>query len=370
MTVPRTVRTALHEVTVIGGAEDLYRTVFADLAAARRRILIECYIVSSDRMGHELYVALDAALKRGVEVQLLCDPLGSNRTDPSFFDDLTAAGVEVRQYSHLANLLAPRDHGRVVVIDDVAYTGGAAWGEQWLPTERGGRGWHDVCCRLVGPVVGDFARLFAQRFAEAVGERDVGDYDTGERYPDLRLVSDTPSRSHSLVYRHHEEAFRRARARIWIANAYFYPPVPMLDALFDAARRGVEVRVLLPGASDLPLVRRAARSQYRRWIAAGFRIGEYMATVMHGKYALVDDDWGTLGTFNANATAVGLSNEVNVFFSDRAAVAALEDQYRADLSRSRSILAEEAERRSLWRYVADELSAAVFDAANRLWGPR
>jgi cardiolipin synthase A/B len=375
MSSAQTVDTGSHRVTLLAGAEMLYQAVFGDLAAATRTIDIECYIVSSDRMGEELFRAIAAARGRGVQVRVLYDPLGSQHTEDSFFDDLRALDVQVRSYGaapHLsgAGILGPRDHGRVIVVDGVAYTGGAAWGEQWLPRDRGGRGWHDVCCRVEGPVVEDFRALYEQRWAEAAGTRDLADLDTGQKYPDLALVADTPSRAHSLVYREHDAAFRRARSRIWIANAYFYPPPEMIDALTDAAARGVDVRILVPGESDLPIIERAARAEYKTWLDDGLLVYEYASSVMHAKYAVVDDDWGTVGTFNANPTSVGLANEVNLFFRDRAFIARLAAQYERDLSSSDPVLASDLAHRPIAQRVADRLAATVFDAANLIWGPR
>jgi cardiolipin synthase A/B len=372
---PATVQTGHHGLTLLAGAEMLYQAVFADLAAAQDAIDIECYIVSSDRMGEELRRALAAARRRGVQVRVLYDPLGSQHTDEAFFAELRRLGVVVRSYGKLprlsgAGILGPRDHGRVIIVDRVAYTGGAAWGEQWLPRRLGGRGWHDLCCRVDGPVVEDFRRLFEERWGEAVGEHEPVDLHTEGKYPDLALVADTPRRSHSLVYREHEDAFLRARRRIWVANAYFYPPAPMLDALTDAADRGVDVRILVPGESDLPLIERAARAEYREWLAAGLRLYEYAATVMHAKYVVVDDEWGSIGTFNANPTSVGMANEVNLVFHDRAFVAAMAEQYEQDLADSDPVTAGDLARRPVAQRVVDRLAAVVFDAANLIWGPR
>lgn len=372
---PRVIDTGRHEIALLPGSDTIFRVVFAELARATRRIHIECYIVSSDRMGRELYVALDAACKRGVEVKVLYDPLGSNQTDESFFDDLRASGVEVRSYGQRwnatgNNVLGPRDHGRVLVVDDVAVTGGAAWGDQWLPRRLGGRGWHELCCRVTGPVVEDFERLFQQRWGEAPVEEDPHDFDTEVAHPDLRLVSDTPSRASSVVYELHEEAFARARRRIWIANAYFYPPRPMMEALTKAAARGVDVRVLVPADSDLPIIRRAARAEYRDWLAAGLRLHEYVPEMMHAKYAIVDDDWGSVGTFNANPTSVGMANEVNLFLFHEPTVAALAAQFGDDLSRSDEVRAKDLARRPILERVRDRGSSLVFDVANLVWGPR
>jgi cardiolipin synthase len=279
------VETGRHRLALLPDVALLMDAFERDVARARRRVFVECYIVRDDKLGQWLARLLADAAGRGLDVRLIYDPLGSHKTEAAHFEDLRAKGVGATPYWANPKVpgLAPfpRDHGRVIVIDDAAYGGGAAWADEWLPKERGGEGWHDVCVRVEGPVVEDFAALFEQRWGEAMGDHgDCCDYDTAGRYPDLRLVGDTPRRS-SLVHDAHVEAIRGARQRIWIANSYFYPPAPLLDDLTAAIARGIDVRVIVPGQSDLPIVERAARAEYKDWLQRGIALHEYGGCMMH-----------------------------------------------------------------------------------------
>lgn len=368
------VRTANHLVRLLPDMGLLLDSVYSDVDRAQSRVMIQCFIFRDDELGTQFAEVLARAAARGVKVRMLYDPLGSKDTAESFFEEMRARGIEVRPYRHLSVVLGtadlwPREHGRIIVADDAAYTGGAAWAKPWLPIARGGDGWHDVCSRTQGPCVEDFVTLFEQRWREADGGEKVHDFDTNDRYPDLRLVSDSPKRD-SLVYNLHEDAFSQAKKRIWVENAYFYPPPPMLAALAGAVARGVDVRVLLPGESDLPTVRHAAAADYGAWLERGLRVFEYQGVVMHSKYCVVDDDWCSVGTFNANSTSVGLTNEVNLFVYDPSFVGRCAAQFERDLARSVEVTRESVAKRGFVDRTLDELGRDVMRVADAVWGPK
>lgn len=350
--------------------------VLAEIGRARRRVEVECFIVRADRLGGELARALAAAAARGVRCRLLYDPLGCRTTPRSYFADLAERGVEVRRFGWVGALLvgrllgrpAARNHARVMVVDDAAYTGGHAWGDEWLPAARGGQGWHDVCCGVEGAIVEDFATVFERHWNESNAARPIADY-LGEPRDGLRLVSDAPVKE-SLVLGRYVEAIAAARRRVWIANAYFFPPPPLREALVEARARGVDVKIVLPGISDLPIIQYAAEAHYRRWMAAGLELWEYQHVVMHSKYALVDDAWCLIGTFNANVASVAFAIEVALVShrpSDGAAVAA---QMERDLAASRPVDATRLRAIPLRRRILGWLAALVMGLANVLFGRR
>jgi cardiolipin synthase len=355
---------------------EMLGVLYRDIDAAKTRIDIECYIFSSDEFGHAFAERLCKAKERGVRVRVLYDPLGSQKAEEKFFEKMCARGVEFRPYRPAwvalgSGKLAPRDHGRIFLVDDTAaYTGGAAWAKQWAPPDQGGDGWHDINIRCAGPVVADFADLFEQRWREAEGKgKAPADFDTEDRYPDLRLVGDTPRKDESLVFNTHVERICAARKRVWMANAYFLPPPPMLKCLFEAAKRGVDVKILVPGESDLPIIRRAMRHEYAAWIDAGLEIYEYEGVVMHSKYAVVDDDWCTVGTFNANSTSLGAANEINVFVTRPDFVETCAKQFHKDLGHAKRITREMTKQRSFLQQVKDQASNDVFAMADLVLGP-
>lgn len=352
----------------------LLDAVFRDIEAAKERVLVECYIFNDDKLGEQLDRALSRARARGVDVRLLYDPLGCQKTPQAWFDGLCERGVDCRGYRNTLKSAAhghllPRDHGRVIVADGAGYTGGAAWGDQWLPADQGGEGWHDVCCRIEGPVVDDLVRVFETRWQEAEAHQEHGtDVDSGARHSELRLLADTPSRK-SLVFEEHVKAFRRAERRIWIENAYFVPPVEMMNELYAARERGVEVQVILPADSDLPLLKRAARSDYPEWLEGGLEVFEYTKVMMHSKFAVVDDAWCSVGTFNANFTSVAMSNEVNLFVFHPEFVARVAAQFEHDRARSERVTPEQLAERPVTARAADAVARTVVRAGERLWGP-
>jgi cardiolipin synthase len=368
------VRTELHGLLLLPSMEDMLDTFLGDIDKAERRVMVETYIFADDKMGQMVADALATAAKRGVSVRLLFDPLGSQKTNLEFFEELRSRGVEVRAYRTPSPLWVgkqdfPRDHSRVMVVDDHAFTGGAAWADPWLPKERGGHGWHDVCLQVRGPCVDDFVALFDRRWKEAKGEPiEVIDFGTGDRYPDLELVADTPAKL-NLVYDRHRAAIQRAKQRVWIENAYFFPPPDLLHDLYEAAERGVDVQLILPGETDLPIVTRAARSEYRDWIEHGLILHEYQQCVLHSKFALVDDDWCTVGTFNCNPTSVNFANEVNVFVFDPRFVSRVAKLFAADRELSLRIDEGFLSARGLVDQTIDQLAADALNVVDRLAGP-
>ena len=365
--------TAAHCLQLLPGSRRILEVIMRDIARARRRVWIETYILRDDRLGRRLAESLAAARSRGVDVRVLYDALGSKETGAAFFADLREAGIEARPYRPLSIALlsgAPllRDHARVLVIDEHGYTGGAAWGDEWLPVSEGGEGWHDVCVRATGPCVEDLARSFTRRSNEADDlaiSHDASERDVTRRYPDLDVVSDATGRPYR-IQEAYLEAIGRARSRIWIENAYFFPTRRMRRALYEAAGRGVDVKVIVPKHTDLPSVRWAARGEYERWIARGIGIHEYVPTVAHSKFALVDADWATVGTFNANVASLRWANEVSLFVHDPAFVSQVAALFERDLTQSERVHPGSTQKDGLFGRARNWLASRVF----RLLEPR
>lgn len=366
-------QTAGHRLTLLPRVSEFLEAFLADVARAERRVFVEIYIFRDDAFGELVREALVSAHRRGVPVYVLYDRLGSQEAKESFFDEMRELGLFVRCYRPIATAAEegapfPRDHSRNFVIDDAAYTGGVAFSDVWLPRDDGGQGWHDVCVRVEGPVVEDFARLYQQRWLEAEGG-EPQDFCTKDAYPDLELVSDAPSWD-SKVFDRHCARFARARRRIHLVNAYFYPSKQMSHALFQAVERGVEVKVVTTGESDLQFVKAATRSAAKHWLEKGLQIHEYQHAMLHAKYSLVDDDWCTIGTFNVNPTSVAMANEVNLFVFDRPFVARLDELFALDLSRSRAMRKEELDERSVAQKVQDYAALQALKTLDFVAGPR
>jgi cardiolipin synthase A/B len=363
----------MHRLALLS-AGDFLSAVFDGIERARREVLVESYIVADDEVGDALAEKLARAAGRGVTARLLYDPLGSKKASARFFRALRAKGVEVRAWRRILTIpgirhLAPRDHSRTVVIDDAAFTGGAAFSRDWLPKEKGGEGWRDACVRMEGPGVADLRDLFLRRWCESNDSRAAHDLDTNHRYPDVRIIADTPDRQ-SPLYEAHRDAFAAARRRIWMANSYFAPPRRMLRVLADAVARGVDVRVILPAVSDLPLLKLAALARVWRWLHAGIRVFEYLPAMMHAKYSVVDDDLCSIGTFNYNSASVGLANEVNLLVRERAFVASVAGMFEHDLARCGQVTLRSMSRRTGWARALDAIASAGLGFVDLVWGPR
>jgi cardiolipin synthase A/B len=368
---------AATRMEVMGDMGAFADRVLLEIGRARRRVDIECFIVRADRLGGELGRALAAAAARGVRCRLLYDPLGCRTTPRSYFAALADRGVEVRRFGWVGALLlgrllnrpAARNHARVIVVDDVAYTGGHAWGDEWWPAARGGDGWHDVCCGVEGAIVEDFATLFERHWSQSTAAHPISDY-LGEPRDGLRLVSDAPVKE-SVILGRYLEAIAAARRRVWVANAYFFPPPALRDALVKARARGVDVKIIVPGISDVLIVQYAAEAHYRRWMAAGLELWEYQGVMMHAKYALADDDWCLIGTFNANVASVAFAIEVALVSHRAADAAAVAAQLQRDLAVSRRVDAGRLQAIPLRRrIIVGWFAAFLMRLANVLFGRR
>jgi Na+:H+ antiporter, NhaA family len=350
--------------------------VLGEIGRARRRVDVESFIVRADHLGGELARALMAAAARGVRCRLLYDPLGCRTTPRSYFAALAERGVAVRRFGWVGALLfgrllnrpAARNHARVIVVDDAGYTGGHAWGDEWWPAARGGEDWHDVCCGVQGAIVEDFAKLCELHWSESNATHPIGDY-LGEPRDGLRLVSDAPVKE-SVILGRYLDAIAAARRRVWLANAYFFPPPSLRDALVKARGRGVDVKIIVPGISDVPIIQLAAEAHYRRWMAAGLEVWEYQRVVMHAKYALVDDDWCLIGTFNANVASVAFAIEVALVSQRPADATAVAAQLERDLAVSRPVDAARLGAISLGRRILGRIAALLMRLANVLFARR
>jgi cardiolipin synthase len=360
--VIETISTGAHRLLLLPDMRSLLEALRGDVERARSRVWIETYIYRDDRFGHEFARRLVRAARRGCDVRLLYDALGSNKSDARFFERLRAKGVQARPYRPLVVVLRagmwPRTHARLVILDGRGYVGGAAWGDEWLPEAEGGKGWHEVCARLEGPCIADYASAFERHWREARSTNGGFVYDTESKHNGVELVVDSPARQNT-VYEMHRERVQRARKRVWLENAYFCPPRAFARDLAAAAARGVDVKIVVPGPTDLPSIQSAGRALFQAFSQAKIRIFEYQPSVLHAKFALIDDDWATVGTFNANATSLRWANEANLFVRDRRFVAQLGRVFERDLASAIEVTPEVIGRRHPLQALKDRAWNAV-----------
>lgn len=365
-----------HVLHLFPDVTSFWQSVEPALERATHTVWLSTFIYLDDRLGRDFAERLARAAARGVDVRLLYDSRGSSEAEPAFFEELRARGVAVRCYRpwRVARFWRyfPRDHGRLLVIDEEAYTGGINWRDDWLPLERGGGGWHDVAVGVSGACVQDFRAAFELRWKEAETLGATADHVTEPPEAAVALLADSPS-SFPVIFERMCAQIAVAKRRIWIENSYCVPPRALLDALSRAAARGVNVKLLQPAHTDLPIVQTITRGEYRAWRRRGLLLYEYQPNVLHAKLALIDDDWATVGSFNAIAPGLWWANETNLVVRDATFTEALAGVFEHDLGQSLAVddawLARESWPRRIWQAFA----ATVYRLLERLdvvLGPR
>ncbi|MDZ4396720.1 cardiolipin synthase ClsB [Hydrogenophaga sp.] len=319
---------------LLENGEGYYPRVFEVIAAAEREVLLETFILFDDKVGRQLQQALLAAAGRGAEVHVLIDGWGSPDLPESFTQPLLDAGVRLRSFEPVQRLfgarinLLRRMHNKLVVVDgERAFVGGINYSEDHL-TESHPQGKQDYAVEVEGPLVGQiqaFCRANVLAPQPTRGQwiqrwrADLED-DSSQGAEDNGAVAAFVTRDNHLhrtdIERHYRAAVRSAQRRVLIANAYFFPGYRLLRDLRRAARRGVQVDLVLQGHPDQPWVKRATELLYRHLLRAGVNIFEYNERPLHGKVAVVDDTWATVGSSNLDPTSLSLNLEANVVVRD------------------------------------------------------
>jgi cardiolipin synthase len=330
-----------NDVRVLIDGPATYEVMFDVIAKATRWIHFENYIIQSDTVGWRFAEALMARAREGIHVRVLFDAFGSWSTKRKYWRALRDAGVEVRPFQpiRVLDLVAnfSRDHRKLVVADGVrAVMGGLCIGNEWIGQEtEAKRPWRDTAVEVAGPACALLDQAFGQTWALAGGS--VPDDDRAGRITpggeaEVRIIRGEPGRERT--YRVTELIAAGAMERLWITDAYFVPPPRLLQALRDAARDGADVRLLVPGMSDVPLVRNLSRIGYRDLLRSGVRIYEWEGPMLHAKTIVADSRWSRIGSSNLNASSLMGNWELDVLIDSHGLAEAMEHQFRLDISRS------------------------------------
>lgn len=316
---------------------------------AHRSIDIELYLVESGHSADRVIHILTSAVARGVRVRCLFDGAGSRGLQEADRERLRTGGVDLRFYNPLnlwggrANL--HRDHRKLIVVDDqTAFVGGAGFTDEFcIPDDAGHCLWHEQMLEVKGPVVADWVAVFQHQWQAVEGRR--GRASTPHHRvrlpprPDgedgLARVSLTDGRVHRELAHALLASIARAEQKVWLATPYFVPSWRFRRSLMRAARRGVDVRLLLCGeVTDHPAVRYAGQRYYRRLLAAGVRIYEYQPRFLHLKSVLVDD-WVSLGSSNFDRWTLHWNLEANQNIIDRGMTRRVQESFQTDFAESR-----------------------------------
>lgn len=315
---------------------------------ARQSIDIELYLVESGHSTERVTEILTDAVARGVRVRCLFDGAGSRSLQETDRERLRQAGVELRFYNPL-NLLGGRanlhrDHRKLILVDEhTAFIGGAGFTDEFcIPDEAGQCLWHEQMLQVQGPVVNDWLASFQQQWTATERRHGRGRAVAGRvRLPPrppgqdgLARVSLTDGRSHRELAHALLASIARAQHQVWLATPYFVPGWRLRRSLMRAARRRVDVRLLLCGeVTDHPAVRYAGQRHYRRLLAAGVRIYEYQPRFLHLKTVLVDD-WVSLGSANFDRWTLYWNLEANQNIIDRAMTRRVQESFTTDFAQS------------------------------------
>jgi len=318
--------------------DDLYEAMLASIAGARREVWLESYIFADDAIGRRVAAALAERARAGVEVRLHIDAAGSLFwVSRRLARDLVRAGVRVRWF-HRWSWREPlrynrRNHRKLLVVDGVeAYVGGFNIHAENSRALYGERRWRDTHVRLDGPLAKQAAALFEafwcgdRRWTPVVGE------DT----PGVLLPSNT-RRCRTALRCLYDQAFGDAQRQAFITTPYFVPDRKLQDRLVATAGRGVDVRLLVPHKSDVPVAQWAGRAAYQKLLRGGVRIFEYLPRVLHAKTIVTDGAWAVVGTANFDYRSLFLNYELTLVSRDTALCARLQRQFMADLDESREV---------------------------------
>ena len=298
--------------------EQFFERMLQAIEAASAYILLEMYLVESGIIAGRFVEALGRAARRGVRVCVIFDGFGSLGLGAGYRRTLTEAKVELRTFNpvslriRLQNFL--RDHRKLLLVDgQVTFVGGVGLTDEFALPGRPGRPWRDLVVEITGPVVTDWQRAFDRTWRRSGAPLGIPDLRVCDPFPDGAegRVALSEARERSMLANGVVRRIEAARSRAWIMSAYFVPSRRFRKALRRAARRGVDVRLLVPGPlTDHPWVRQAARRFYGKMLRSNVRIFEYQPRMLHAKL-IVCDDWVSVGSSNLDRWSFKWNLEAN-----------------------------------------------------------
>ncbi|RZL93364.1 MAG: cardiolipin synthase [Variovorax sp.] len=345
-------------VELLSGGARTFDAIFEAIRAARDHVHLEYYIFEPDTIGTALRDLLVQKARQGLTVRLLLDALGSKRIGRKFMAPMHAAGVKVALFhdTRIGRRLRPvtnyRTHRKIVVCDGrIGFTGGVNITDEEDKRTRDDA-YHDVHLRIEGSAVRWLQTTFLEDWAYASGEQPNA---MDDLLPDLlprmeagdipvQIVTSGPDSPLEAIHRMHVSAIHSSTDRAWLTTPYFVPGEPALMALTSAALRGVDVRLLVPRRSDSLIVSAAARSYFDELIAAGVKVWEYKARMLHSKTLVVDDNCAMIGTANFDNRSFRLNFEVMAVVYGPALARPLAAQFETDLHSSAAVRAHRPQR--------------------------
>lgn len=354
--------TSGNKVTLLIDGPATYAAMFKAMENARDHINLETFIIEDDETGRRFSDLLLKKQAEGVQVNLLYDSRGSFLTPAPFFQRLRDAGIQVLAFNPVNPLkargswsVAHPDHRKILIVDGkVVFTGGINISAVYSSPSSGRSGlsgeipgtkapipWRDTDVQIEGPVVAEFQKLFLDTWQQQKG----GNLSGRNYFPDLkaeghalvRAVGSSPGETNRLTFVLYVSAITFAERSLHLTNAYFVPDAETIKALRDAAGRGVDVKIVLPGTTDSSLTLSAGRYYYSELLKSGVKLYERRDVLLHAKTAVIDNVWSTVGSTNMDFWSFSTNDEVNAVILNKEFAAEMEKMFAGDLAESDEI---------------------------------
>ena len=335
-----------NRISILQNGVEIFPAMLDAIASAQKSVNLEAYIFWSDAVGTRFRDVLSERASHGVEVRILLDGVGSAKhLSHNDVQILRRSGCHVEFFRPLRpwmlDVINRRTHRRILVVDGkVGFTGGVGFAEMWQGNADSPNHWRDTQVRVEGPAVAAMQSAFQENWAEVTGELLMGD----KFYPGLAQVGNvlaavipsSPRPSSSACQTLYSVAISAAERTISISNSYFVPNAESIKLLAAASERGVNVRIIVPGAiNDVPMTKASGRSTFGKLLRAGVKIYEYQPTMMHAKTMVVDGVFATVASTNFDNRSFRYNDEIDLAAHDEGFAGQLEQMFENDLRKSR-----------------------------------
>jgi cardiolipin synthase len=357
-----------HVDTLLNG-EEIFPAMLAAIDDAEQSITFETYIYWQGEVGQEFARRLAARARAGVRVHVLLDWVGSARMDESLLQAMREAGVEIERYHpphwYEFSRLNNRTHRKSLVIDGkIGFTGGVGIADKWSGRAQDPDHWRDTHFRVRGPVVAQMQATFMDNWMQTKGKVLHGPRYFPEIAPAgvaaAQMFMSSPTGGSESMHLMYLLAITAATRSIELSSAYFIPDRLTREALVAAARRGVRVRIIVPGEHiDTDVVRAASRADWGPLLEAGILIAEYQPTMFHCKVLSVDSRMVSVGSTNFDNRSFRLNDESNLNVYDEAFAQRQVEIFERDLAVSRVVTLAQWQARPLWTKIMERLAASL-----------
>jgi cardiolipin synthase A/B len=351
--------------------EEIFPSMLEAIQGARRTITYAQYFYEDGPVARDMAEALAERCRAGVGVNVLLDAFGTMNMPGEYAETMTRSGCHVAYFrplrQHIFGRYNNRNHRRILVVDGrVGFTGGSGVSHSWMGNGRVQHHWRDTDIRIEGPIVEYLQATFAENWLEATGMVLGGETyfprpiePRGNVY--AQVVKSSPAAGSFAMYTTFLLALNSARRSIHITNPYFVLDDTMRASLTAAARRGVRVQVLVPGAIDHNIVRQASRRQFGEMLRAGIEIYEYTPALLHSKTMVIDGVWATIGSTNLDNRSFAVNDELNLILYNRTVAQRMERIFLDDIQLSRQVTYERWKDRGIGAKLLETLALPIRD---------